>query len=124
MKKVLVVNSGSSSLKYQLFDMEKNDVLAKGLCERIGIDGIVTHKRPGKEDYKSNADFPDHKAAIACVLALLTDADKGVIANVDEIEAVGHRFAHGGEKLKKSAVLGDQELEYLESSSCIYGKTV
>ncbi|MBR4943123.1 MAG: acetate kinase [Clostridia bacterium] len=113
--KILVVNAGSSSLKYQLFDMDTNEVLAKGLCERIGIDGIVTHKRPEKEDYKANENFPDHKAAIACVLALLTDKDKGVIASVDEIQAVGHRFAHGGEKLKKSAILGDQELEYLES---------
>ncbi|MBE7077413.1 MAG: acetate kinase [Clostridiales bacterium] len=113
--KILVVNAGSSSLKYQLFDMDTNEVLAKGLCERIGIDGIVTHKRPGKPDYKATPDFPDHKAAIECVLSLLTDADKGVIANVDEISAVGHRFAHGGEKLKASAVLGDQELEYLES---------
>ena len=113
--KILVVNAGSSSLKYQLFDMDTNAVLAKGNCERIGIDGVVTHKRPGKEDYKTNADFPDHKAAIACVLSLLTDKDKGVIASVEEISAVGHRFAHGGEKLKKSAVLGDQELEYLES---------
>ena len=113
--KILVVNAGSSSLKYQLFDMDTNDVLAKGLCERIGIDGIVTHKRPDKPDYKSDAAFPDHKAAIECVLSLLTDKDKGVIESVSEISAVGHRFAHGGEKLKKSAVLGDQELEYLES---------
>ena len=113
--KILVVNAGSSSLKYQLFDMDTNDVLAKGLCERIGIDGIITHKRPSKPDYKSNAAFPDHKAAIECVLSLLTDKEKGVIDNVSEISAVGHRFAHGGEKLKKSAILGDQELEYLES---------
>lgn len=113
--KILVVNAGSSSLKYQLFDMDSGDVLAKGLCERIGIDGIVTHKRPGKDDYKSDAAFPDHKAAIARVLSLLTDEELGVIASVDEIAAVGHRFAHGGEKLKKSAVLGDQELAYLES---------
>lgn len=113
--KILVVNAGSSSLKYQLFDMDTNEVLAKGLCERIGIDGMITHKRPGKPDYKSNATFPDHKAAIECVLSLLTDKEKGVIESVDEIAAVGHRFAHGGEKLKKSTVLGDQELEYLES---------
>ena len=113
--KILVVNAGSSSLKYQLFDMTTNEVLAKGLCERIGIDGIITHKRPNAPDYKANADFPDHKAAIECVLSLLTDTEKGVIASVEEISAVGHRFAHGGEKLKKSAILGDQELEYLES---------
>ena len=113
--KILVVNAGSSSLKYQLFDMTTNEVLAKGLCERIGIDGIITHTRPNAPDYKANADFPDHKAAIECVLSLLTDTEKGVIASVEEISAVGHRFAHGGEKLKKSAILGDQELEYLES---------
>lgn len=113
--KILVVNAGSSSLKYQLFDMDTNAVLAKGNCERIGIDGIITHKCPGKEAYKAEADFPDHKAAIARVLSLLTDKELGVIASVDEIAAVGHRFAHGGEKLRKSSVLGDQELEYLES---------
>ena len=113
--KILVVNAGSSSLKYQLFDMTTNEVLAKGLCERIGIDGIVTHKRPSKPDHKANVAFPDHKAAIECVLALLTDSEKGVITDVSEISAVGHRFAHGGEKLTKSSILGDQELEYLES---------
>ena len=113
--KILVVNAGSSSLKYQLFDMKDEKVLAKGLCERIGIDGAVTHKCPGKEDYKANTDFPDHKAAIECVLRLLTDKELGVIAGVDEIAAVGHRFAHGGEKLRKSSVLGDKEMEYLES---------
>ena len=73
--KILVVNAGSSSLKYQLFNMDDGKVLAKGLCERIGIDGIITHKRPQKEDFKSNAAFPDHKAAIARVLELLTDKD-------------------------------------------------
>lgn len=113
--KILVVNAGSSSLKYQLFDMDKSEVLAKGLCERIGIDGVITHKRPGQADYQTNASFPDHKAAIEMVLSLLTDKEKGVIASVSEISAVGHRFAHGGEKLTKSAILGDQELEYLES---------
>ena len=113
--KILVVNAGSSSLKYQLFDMTSNEVLAKGLCERIGIDGIVTHKRPDAADYKANADFPDHKAAIECVLALLTDKDKGVIESVEEISAVGHRFAHGGEKLRASAILGPEEMKYLES---------
>ena len=112
--KILVVNAGSSSLKYQLFDMESGEVLAKGNCERIGIDGVITHKRPGKEDYKSDAKLPDHKAAIELVLSLLCDAELGVIASVDEIGAVGHRFAHGGE-IRKSSVLGEDELKYLES---------
>ena len=113
--KILVVNAGSSSLKYQLFDMDNETVLAKGNCERIGIDGAITHKCPNKPDYKQNADFPDHSAAIKLVLSLLTDNEKGVIKSIDEISAVGHRFAHGGEKLKKSSILGDEEIAYLES---------
>ena len=112
--KILVVNAGSSSLKYQLFDMTTNEVLAKGNCERIGIDGVITHKRPGKEDYSENAPLRDHKAAIELVLKLLCDAELGVIASPDEIGAVGHRFAHGGEKLRKSTLLGEEEVAYLE----------
>ncbi len=112
--KILVVNAGSSSLKYQLFDMTTNTVLAKGNCERIGIDGVITHKCPGKPDYKTEANFPDHRAAIKLVLSLLTDSEKGVISSIDEIVAVGHRFAHGGE-IKKSTILGDEEMKYLES---------
>ena len=113
--KVLVVNAGSSSLKYQLFDMDNGSVLAKGLCERIGIDGVITHKRPDKENYKASAELKDHKAAIELVLKLLCDKDLGVISSVDEIGAVGHRVAHGGEKLRKSSVIEDTEIEYLES---------
>ena len=112
--KILVVNAGSSSLKYQLFDMDTNTAIAKGNCERIGIDGVVTHKCPGREDYKTSADFPDHRAAIECVLGLLTDKKLGVIDSVKEIAAVGHRFAHGGE-LRASTVLGADEIKYLES---------
>ena len=112
--KILVVNAGSSSLKYQLFDMDTNEVLAKGLCERIGIDGKITHKRPGKETYAADADLKDHKDAIELVLKLLCDAELGVIASPDEIGAVGHRFAHGGE-LRQSAILGEDEVKYLES---------
>ena len=113
--KILVVNAGSSSLKYQLFDMESGTVLAKGICERIGIDGAITHKRPGKESYKAEASLGDHKAAIELVLKLLCDSELGVISGVHEIGAVGHRVAHGGEKLRSSSIIGDAELEYLES---------
>ena len=113
--KILVVNAGSSSLKYQLFDMDSGTVLAKGLCERIGIDGAITHKRPGKENYKVNAPLGDHRAAIELVLKLLCDSELGVISSVDEIGAVGHRVAHGGERLRRSSVIGNDELEYLES---------
>ena len=112
--KILVVNAGSSSLKYQLFDMETGEVLAKGLCERIGIDGAITHKRPGKEDYKKETELKDHKAAIELVLSLLTDPELGVVKSADEIGAVGHRFAHGGE-IRQSSVLGEDEVKYLES---------
>ncbi len=113
--KILVVNAGSSSLKYQLFDMDDGKVLAKGNCERIGIDGLITHKRPKAEDYKSEASLPDHRAAIKLVLSLLTDEKLGVLKSVEEIDAVGHRVAHGGEKLRKSSVLGDEEIKYLET---------
>lgn len=113
--KILVVNAGSSSLKYQLFDMDDGSVLAKGLCERIGIDGIITHKRPGKENYKAEASLGNHKDAIELVLKLLCDPELGVISSAEEIGAVGHRVAHGGEKLRESSVLGDIEIEYLES---------
>jgi len=112
--KILVVNAGSSSLKYQLFDMQTGNILAKGNCERIGIDGIITHKRPGREDYKAEADLSNHRAAIELVLKLLCDGELGVIGSVSEIGAVGHRFAHGGEKLRRSTVLGDEEVKYLE----------
>ena len=112
--KILVVNAGSSSLKYQLFDMETGEVLAKGLCERIGIDGVITHKRPGKEDYKKETELKDHKAAIELVLSLLTDSELGVVASADEISAVGHRFAHGGE-IRQSSILDEEKVKYLES---------
>ena len=94
--------------------MSDKSVLAKGNCERIGIDGLITHKCPGKPDYQIKADFPDHKAAIKLVLSLLTDKELGVISSVDEIKAVDHRFAHGGE-IKKSSVLGEDEVKYLQS---------
>ena len=114
--KILVINSGSSSLKYQLFDMTTGDVLAKGLCERIGGEcGIITHKRPGCEPYKAEPLLPDHGAALSLVLGLITDKELGVIADIKEIEAVGHRVAHGGEMLRKSSVIGEKELEYLYS---------
>ena len=112
--KILVVNAGSSSLKYQLFDMDEHKVLAKGLCEQIGPAGNITHKRPGLDTYAESHPMPTHNEAIDLVLKLLTDPVWGVIASVDEIGAVGHRFAHGG-KFKSSQVLTDAEMAYLES---------
>ena len=113
--KILVINAGSSSLKYQLFDMDSGEVTAKGLCERIGVDGRVTHKRPGKENYVLEKALPDHETALSTGLSLITDKELGVIKDISEIDAVGHRIAHGGEKLRSSSLIGEKELEYLHS---------
>ena len=94
--------------------MENGQVLAKGLCEKIGLTGAITHKRPGKATYEADYPMPTHNEAIALVLKLLTDSEYGVITSVDEISAVGHRFAHGG-KLTKSCILGEEEINYIES---------
>lgn len=93
--KVLVINAGSSSLKYQLLDTANQEVLAKGLCERIGIDGKFTYKAPGKNTIDAvDVAMPTHSEAIQAVLDALVDADNGVIASMNEIEAVGHRVVH------------------------------
>ena len=98
--KILVMNCGSSSLKYQLIDMENEHVLTKGLCERIGIDGsVLTHKVPCKDNYVVETPMPDHSVAVKLVLDALTDKDHGVIASVEEINAIGHRVLHGGNKV-------------------------
>lgn len=114
--KVLVINAGSSSLKYQLFDMPEGKVLAKGLCECIGIEGgAVTHKRPGKENYRVETPLGNHEDALAWVLKLLTDPELGVITDISEIGAVGHRIAHGGEKLRESCLIDDEVIKHLYS---------
>ncbi len=113
--KILVINAGSSSLKYQLFDMDTGKVIAKGLCEKIGIGGAITHKRPGHDDYRAEVVFNNHDDAIALVLKLLTDKELGVIADLSEIDAIGNRVAHGGEKLRRSMLMGEEEIDYLKS---------
>ena len=112
--KILVLNAGSSSLKYQLFDMESKNVLAKGVCERIGAGGEITHKRPGCDNYAKELDLPDHTAALSLVLELLTSKEYGVISSIEEIEAVGHRVAHGGE-IRESSLITESIIKYLES---------
>lgn len=98
--KILVLNCGSSSLKYQLIDMENEEVLAKGLCERIGQDGaVLTHKPEGKDKYVKETAMPDHQVAVQLVLDALMDAEHGVITDSKEIGAVGHRVLHAGQKL-------------------------
>jgi acetate kinase len=115
--KILVINAGSSSLKYQLFDMTTGEVLAKGICEKIGIaagSGSVTYKPANGAKFEKETPIPDHNAALSLVLDLLTDKEIGVVADIAEIEAVGHRFAHGG-KIKESRILDEETLAYIES---------
>ena len=107
--KILVLNCGSSSLKYQIINMENKEVMCKGLCERIGIEGSqLTHKVPGKEDFVQVEAMPDHKRAVEMVMAALTDAEHGVLKSVDEIDAIGHRVLHGGQKFTKSIIVNDE----------------
>ena len=106
--KVLVINCGSSSLKYQLIDSQTEEVLAKGLCERIGIDGSkLTHKPTGKEDYVVESPMKDHQIAVKLVLDALTDKDHGVITDIKEISAVGHRVLHAGQVYSDSIVVNE-----------------
>ena len=109
--KVLVINSGSSSLKYQLIDMETEGVIAKGACERIGIEGSkLTHKAKGQE-FVYEQDMPDHTVAVALVLNALTDKDAGVISSMKDIDAVGHRAVASGEVFKKPVLVTDEVME-------------
>ena len=107
--KILVINCGSSSLKYQLIDMENESVVAKGLVERIGIEGsILTHQPAGKDKYVVQQPMEDHKVAIGLVLDALQDAEHGVVKNIDEITAVGHRVVHGGTFYSESVVVDEE----------------
>ena len=113
--KVLVINAGSSSLKYQLLDTDSQDVLAKGLCERIGIDGKFTYKAPGKETIDArDVAMPTHAEAIKAVLDALVDPANGVVGSMKEIEAVGHRVVHGGETFASSVKIDDKVMAALE----------
>lgn len=112
---ILVINCGSSSLKYQLIDSETEKVLAKGLCERIGIDGALTHQPAGKDKIKTTPAMPDHTVAIQLVLEQLTDPENGVVTSLDEISAVGHRVVHGGEKFTSSCLITDEVIKEIEA---------
>ena len=110
--KILVINAGSSSLKYQLMDPNTGDVFAKGLCERIGIDGRLNHKAPAKDvKVVREIPMPTHAEAITAVLDILVDPVNGVVASVDEIDAVGHRVVHGGMKFASSCLIDEACLE-------------
>ena len=114
--KILVINAGSSSLKYQLIDMETEAVLAKGLCERIGIDGHLKHTPlvEGKEVFNEDVAMPTHSEAIAAVIDKLTSPQYGVVNSMKEIDAVGHRVVHGGEKFASSVRITDDVMKAIE----------
>ena len=111
---ILVINCGSSSLKYQLIDSETEKALAKGLCERIGIDGRLTYSPAGGEKEVTDAPMPTHTEAIQLVLDALTNEKTGVIKSLDEVGAVGHRVVHGGEKFASSSLITDEMLAAVE----------
>ena len=114
--KVLVVNCGSSSLKYQLIDMETEEVLAKGYQERIGIDGSFLTHRVGEQKYKIEKEIKNHTEAIELVIEQLLHKDYGVIKSLDEIDAIGHRIVHGGEKFTKSVLIDDEVIKGIEDA--------
>ena len=111
---VLVINCGSSSLKFQLINSDTEAVLAKGLCERIGIDGRLTYQPAGGEKTTEDKAMPTHTEAIQFVIDALTDAERGVVGSLEEIGAVGHRVVHGGEKFASSAVITDEMIKAVE----------
>ena len=113
--KVLVINCGSSSLKFQLIDSDSEAVLAKGLCERIGIEGgMVTYQREGGDKIKTNVDMPDHTTAVKLVIDSLIDKENGVIGSLDEIGAVGHRIVHGGESFSSATIINEDVIKAIE----------
>ena len=113
--KVLVVNAGSSSLKYQLFDTATEAVLAKGICERIGLDGRIEHKLANGDKIKKEISMPNHAVATGIVIDYLTDKEFGCIADMSEIEAVGHRVVHGGTYFSESVLVTDEVIAKLEN---------
>ena len=114
--KILVVNCGSSSLKYQLIDMETEEVMAKGYFERIGLEGsFLTHKVGGQK-YKIEKNIKNHAEGMEIVIEQLLHKDYGVISNLDEIDAIGHRIVHGGSKFTKSVLVDDEVIKGIEDA--------
>lgn len=117
--KILVINCGSSSLKYQLVNPESGEVFAKGLCERIGIDGSKLEYEVVAKDFEKKLEvpMPTHKEALELVISHLTDKEIGVIASVNEVDAIGHRVVHGGEEFAKSVLLNEEVLKAIEANN-------
>ncbi len=112
--KIFVVNAGSSSLKYQLIDMENEEVLAKGLCERIGVSGAIKHKAADGREYSAETDMPTHSEAFEAVVYALTKSDAKVIDSFDEVSAIGHRIVQGGAIFKGSCLIDDEALKNID----------
>ena len=117
--KILVINAGSSSLKYQLIDVKDEHLIAKGNCQRIGIDGLISQKTSDGRKFTSKVKINSHREALDMVSSLLTDEKYGVIKNLNEIKAVGHRVVQGAEKFKQSAIINDEVLQKIDSLSPI-----
>lgn len=114
--KILVINCGSSSLKYQLINSETEDVLAKGICERIGIEGgTITYQKKGSDKIVKHIEQANHKESVQLVIDALTDKENGVVQDLSEIDAIGHRMVHGGEKFAGSALITDEMIKVVES---------
>ena len=109
---ILALNCGSSSVKYQLFDWERKEVVAKGMVERVIIgDSFIMHEVPGRETYRKDSECPDHKIAIDLIIKTLTDPEQGVLTEIGEISAVGHRVVHGGEMFTRSVLIDEKVLD-------------
>lgn len=115
--KVFVVNAGSSSLKYQLIDMENEQVLAKGLCERIGVTGVITHKAADGRVYSAETPMPTHSEAFEAVVYAMTKSEAKVIDSLDEVGAIGHRVVHGAEEFNKSALITEEMIAKVRECS-------
>ncbi len=112
---ILALNCGSSSVKYQLYDWERKEVIAKGMVERVTIgDSFIVHEVPGRETYREEYECPDHKVAIHLIVKILTDPEYGVLEDMSGISAVGHRVVHGGEKFTRSVLIDDAVLEAIK----------
>lgn len=112
---ILALNCGSSSVKYQLFDWKKKEVIAKGMVERVTIgDSFIIHEVPGRETYREEYECPDHKVAIHLIIKTLTDSTYGVVKDMSQISAVGHRVVHGGEKFARSVLIDDAVLDAIK----------
>ena len=117
--KIFVVNAGSSSLKYQLIDMENEQVLCKGLCERIGVTGSITHKAADGRTYSAETPMPTHSEAFKAVVYALTESDAKVIDSFDEVSAIGHRIVQGGSIFKDSCLITEEALNIIDGLSVL-----